>query len=122
MKTFKGLHDKIEHYRNLETNWDGYGATAPSNKVCDYAHIFVDFMERHNMVVPTPMVSRHEVSFFYNNVRTDYMEMQVDEEDTESISYIICIKGETPFGDEFKIETPDKFLEDYKMFLSFFTI
>lgn len=42
-KTYKKLHEKIEHYRNLEENRDGYGAKAPPSNICNFAHKLINF-------------------------------------------------------------------------------
>lgn len=121
IKTIQYLYDKIEHYQNLESNWDGYGATAPSKDVCDFAKKFVEFMDKNNFKIPTPQVSSHEIGFFYNNVKNDYMEMSCDEEgiETNTIWYIVCVTGQRSWGDCFILgnkESENKFLEHYKEF------
>lgn len=120
-KSYTKLHDKIKHYQNLEPNWDGYGATAPSKEVCDFARKFVDFMDKNNFKIPTPQVTSHEIGFFYNNMKNDYMEMSCDEKgiDINTIWYIVCVKGKKPWGDKFVLgnqESENKFLEHYQQF------
>lgn len=80
-KTYKKLHEKIEHYRNLEENWDGYGAKAPPSNICNFAHELINFFEENQFDIPTPMVCERTIGFYYDNVKSKtYFEIEVDDE------------------------------------------
>jgi hypothetical protein len=105
------LMKKIESYRYLNENWDGYGGIAPKEEVIGFAMGIIQELQKHKISAPKGMVSGEgEIALFWKR-QNEYIEISL-EESNES-SYFIK-KDNDIFGEEncfidFKI--PDKLFD-----------
>lgn len=115
VKSFKDLYLIIDYYENMEENWDGYGAKAPSKEICNFARELISLMEHYQIIIPKSQVTSHEIGFYYNNTKDDYFEISCDEDglNNKTVYYIVCVNGEKPYGGEFSLDSFHIFLEEY---------
>lgn len=80
--------EKIESFRNLGDNWNGYGAVKFSDLVIDKAISALYFLEKQPDVFPT---GRNSIQFEYEKPDGDYLEFEIFE---NSITAFSIISGE----------------------------
>lgn len=69
--------DIIDSFRNLEYNWNGYGALNFSDSVIDNSRSALYFLDRQPDIFPT---GRNSVQFEYEKLNGDYLEFEIFED------------------------------------------
>ena len=91
------LIKKIESYRYLHENWDGYGGVSPKEEVVRFALQIVFELQKFHIPAPKAMVSGEgEVCLFWKRVN-EYIEISLDEHN--EASYFIK-KDNDVYGEE----------------------
>lgn len=66
---------KLESYKQLEYDWDGYGAIQPINSIIDNCISFCNNLSKYNTLIPNCMISGSgEVGIYWELINT-YIEV-----------------------------------------------
>lgn len=90
-KEYNLLRDKLYSYRELKSNWDGYGGVRPRDEIITTTERFIKSLENESIIPPRIMVAGSgQVALFWKN-KGNYIEVDFDEEG--SYSYFSKLNG-----------------------------
>lgn len=81
---YNELHKKLDSYKLLEDDWDGYGGLKPTYELIEVVRKFIFVLENESIKAPKLMLSSsNEIGLFWKR-ENYYFEMNFDNENNFS--------------------------------------
>jgi len=108
---YEKIYIKLETYKTLEDNWDGYGGKKPSNATINNVFLFLELLRNNKIIEPKIMLSgNNEIGIYWKDKNVYYLEINFENNGLYSYFYEI---GKQLFGKEdLTINFIDKELKD----------